>query len=94
MYRRRPRRPVTAAVPPEQDAALGEGPRQVPAPVASAYPAVRAAHPRVPPDEDNNEEDHDRRDGGGHEQENQLLAVQLNFAKAFVVHVLFSTPVI
>ena len=34
---------------------------------------------------------HDRR---GHEQKDELFAVQLYFAKAFVVHGLFSTPVI
>ena len=46
-----------------------------------------------PADQHTKEETDHQDDGGGHKQKDQLLAVQLYLAEAFVTHGLFSTPV-
>ena len=52
------------------------------------------ALPDVPAGKDAEQKRDDQHDGDGHEQEDQLLAIQLYFAETFVAHDFVSTPVI
>ena len=56
--------------------------------------SVAAAWTHTAADEHAEQKHDDQHDRDGHEQKDQLFAVQLYFAKAFVAHGFFSTPVI